>query len=567
MRHDAAAPSVLILGAGINGACVARELALNGVGVVIVDRHDIATGATAKSSRLIHGGLRYLEYGDIGLVRESLNERARLLRLAPQFVRPLRLHIPVGRRTGGLIQAAFRFVKLNRIAASFPFSAGRGLWAVRIGLWMYDRLAASDATQRYAVNRVGATNSPAVDPEQYRWLCSYSDAQILAPERFVVALLADAQQAARDRGVRCDVLTRHAAVMENGEVRVAPLDEDDGEAEMLRPATIVNATGASGDRTLSELGAKSGRLFGGTKGSHVITHHRGLREALGEDGVYAETADGRLVFVLPFGEGVLIGTTDVRVETNPLQVAASRQEIEYLLEMVNAVFQGVAVGPHDVTAHYCGVRPLPYVSTGKTGAIPRGHSIVSGRAASIPIDTLVGGKLTTCREFGEVAADRILRRLGIPRTANTRDRVIPGGTDYPANEDLLQERLRSVATRAGWSVGQAAAVWELIGTRLDEIADSFATGPSESIPGTQIPQSFVDWSIRHEGPRTLEDLIERRLMLAWNCNLSPRTIRSLASCLIETGHLQKADVESEVTRTLRRLEQHYGRRLRDAENR
>ena len=221
MRHGAADLSVLILGAGINGACVARELALNGVDVVIVDRHDIATGATAKSSRLIHGGLRYLEYGDVGLVRESLNERARLLRLAPQFVRPLRLHIPVGRRTGGLIQAAFRFVKLNRIAASFPFSAGRGLWAVRIGLWMYDHLTASDATQRHAVKRTGESKTPAVDPEQYRWLCSYSDAQILAPERFVVALLADAQQAARERGVRCDVLTRHAAVMENGEVRVS----------------------------------------------------------------------------------------------------------------------------------------------------------------------------------------------------------------------------------------------------------------------------------------------------------------------------------------------------------
>mgnify|MGYP002623296657 FL=1 len=562
MQHGEAPPVVLILGAGVNGACVARELAINGVGVVIVDRHDIATGATAKSSRLIHGGLRYLEYGDVGLVRESLNERARLLRLAPQYVRPLRLHIPVARRTGGLIQAAFRFFKLNRIAASFPFKAGRGLWAVRIGLWIYDYLADSDADVRYRVHRVGEAGLPAVNSNQYRWLCSYSDAQILSPERFVLSLLDDARRAARERGVRFDVRTYHTAAIRSGQVWISPV-EGDGEDETLYPATIVNATGAGGDRTLQSLGVDAGRLFGGTKGSHLFTSHPGLRKALGDDGVYAETADGRLVFVLPCGESVMIGTTDVRVEIDPLEVTASDQEIAYLLQMVDAVFPGVGVGPHDVTAHYCGVRPLPYVSTGKTGAIPRGHAIVHGSAASIPIDTLVGGKLTTCRQFGEVAADQILTRLGVPRTATTRDRVIPGGEDYPANDGQLAARLQSAADRAGWSIHQAAAVWDLIGSRLGQLAEEFACGSGETIKGTTIPQSFVDWSIQNEAPQHLEDLIERRLMLAWSRDLSLETLRDVAARMVAAGRLPESQLAAEIDRSRRRLEHFYGRRFGD----
>src|SRR5438128_6446838 len=132
--------SVLILGAGINGAALARELALNGVGVVIVDTRDIAAGATAYSSRLIHGGLRYLEYGDFALGRESLAERTRLLRLAPDFVRPLRLFIPVRNRFGGLRSAARRFIGLNDRTGSGTL-LHRGKWTVRFGLWLYDYYA------------------------------------------------------------------------------------------------------------------------------------------------------------------------------------------------------------------------------------------------------------------------------------------------------------------------------------------------------------------------------------------------------------------------------------------
>ena len=173
---------MVILGAGINGCALARELVLNGVSVWLVDTADIAFGATAYSSRLIHGGLRYLEYGEFDLVRESLAERTRLLRLAPQFVRPLRLFIPVANRFGGIIESARRFL-LRRSGKS---SGSRGLWLVRMGLWFYDTYAHDPSLPRHQVHRIDDPCAVSIDDRQFRWLCSYYDAQIAYPERFVL---------------------------------------------------------------------------------------------------------------------------------------------------------------------------------------------------------------------------------------------------------------------------------------------------------------------------------------------------------------------------------------------
>src|SRR5688572_3873967 len=184
---------VLILGAGINGAALARELVLNGLSVCVVDKADIASGATARSSRLIHGGLRYLEHGEFDLVRESLGERTRLLRLAPQFVQPLRLLIPVRTRFTGVPTAAGRFFgwqpgRLSRQPTT------RGLWLVRMGLRLYDAYAKDAVLPRHRAHRTGQPGTVPVNREKYRWQCSYYDAQIPFPERFVLAMLQDARQ-------------------------------------------------------------------------------------------------------------------------------------------------------------------------------------------------------------------------------------------------------------------------------------------------------------------------------------------------------------------------------------
>jgi glycerol-3-phosphate dehydrogenase len=548
---------VLILGAGVNGACTARELALNGVPVWIVDKFDIAYGATSKSSRLIHGGLRYLEYGDTALVHESLDERARLLKLAPQFVKPVKLYIPIRQRFGGLISAGLKFTRLTRIGfgASIARAVGgeRGLETVRMGLRMYDFLSRGGGLPSHSVVRVGEAG-PRVDAQKYYWLAAYYDAQMLWPERFTLAVLEDARRAAEAKGVEFRVLTHHRAKLVDGVVEIRSADEA-GESAPLRvtPPTIVNATGAWGDHTLRDLPAPTKRLFGGTKGSHIFTHQPALVRALNGEAVYAEADDGRLVFILPFEDSVLVGTTDERFETTPDEAAASQSEIDYLVEMVNEVFPDVKLAAADVDAHYSGVRPLPYQAEGTTGSIPRGHWIESTNVDGLPIDTLIGGKLTTCRALGEETADRILSRLFVPRTASTQDRAIPGADhlnqDVASNETFWSE----VATSTGFDRESVIACGKLVGSRTLPILNGLKDSDDRRlVVGTTFPRGFVRHLIETEWVGELEDLVERRLMLTDHRHLAEATLRELASLM------PGRSADESIGELAARLQQFYG---------
>ncbi len=553
---------VLILGAGVNGACTARELALNGVPVWVVDKFDIAFGATAKSSRLIHGGLRYLEYGDTALVHESLNERARLLKLAPQFVRPVKLYIPIRQRFGGLLSAGLKFTRLTRtgLGASAAKALGgeRGLETVRMGLRMYDFLSRGGGLPSHSVVRVGE-QGPAVDPGKYRWLVAYYDAQMLWPERFTLAVLEDARQAALQKGVEFRVLTHHRAKLVDGVVEIRPTRPGPdvlAEPVRLKPSTIVNATGAWGDHTLRDLPAPARRLFGGTKGSHLFTHQPALVRALGGEAVYAEAEDGRLVFILPFDDSVLVGTTDERFETTPDQAVTSEAEIAYLIEMVNDVFPDVRLTADDVDAHYSGVRPLPYQADGATGSIPRGHWIESTQVDGVPIDTLIGGKLTTCRALGEETANRILARLFVPRTLSTTDRPIPGSDRLSQDQAANEQVWNAIAAATGFSLNTVLACGNLVGTRAESML-GLLSEPTERelVAGTPFPRGFVRQLVETEWVAELDDLVERRLMLTDHRTLAETTLRELAE------FFPQANADDAIAQCEQRLLHFYGVRI------
>ncbi len=555
---------VLILGAGVNGSAVARELAINGVPVWLVDKADIATGATAGSSRLIHGGLRYLEYGDIQLVRESLEERERLLRLAPQFVKPLALHIPVRRWSGGLLQSAYRFLQLDRFAfarwleARLPHSSGRGLFVVRSGLRMYDWLARSETLPGHEVHRIGDADMPAVDPSQYRWLCTYYDAQMLYPERFVLALLADAQAAAAQHGGELHICPHHRAEFHGGRVRIIR-GRDAALVHEFEPSAIVNATGAWGDLTLTSLDITAPRLLGGTKGSHILTDHSGLKAALGHAGVYAEAADGRLAFLLPLAGHVLVGTTDIRFPESPDTAIADSDEVAYLVGLVNEVFGHLKLTTGDVFAHYCGVRPLPFVPSGRTGSIPRGHWIDERHHEGCPLLTLIGGKLTTWRAFAEEVADRLFEQQGYERHESTRDREIPGASGYPGEaEQALDAWCHQLAVDTGFTKEQVAAIVPLVGSHAAQVLADARDGDRSSLAGTTIPRAFVDWSIRHEWGSRLADVVIRRLMLGLQPNLRRCTLFDVADRLVRQGQLDAGDLESAVQECITELRIRHG---------
>lgn len=559
---SASSQPVLILGAGINGCAIARELLLNGVPVCLVDTGDIASGTTAYSSRLIHGGLRYLEYGEFDLVRESLAERTRLLELAPQFVRPLRLFIPVRNRFGGLLTSAKRFLKLDSPSDA---AVSRGVWLARIGLVMYDTFASTPNWPRHRVHRVGDDGTPPVDFTRYQWLCSYWDAQIAFPERYVVALVEDARRLAAEQNIEFQLLTYHRATLNGKTATVAPVIREVSQTlgasgtQTLQPAAIFNATGAWVDLTLQQLHVPAQRLMGGTKGSHFFTTHEKLRDALGGKAIYGEADDGRPVFILPLCEGTLIGTTDVPFEGDPAAALATDDELNYLIGVVNEVLPHVRLTRGDIDWHYSGVRPLPYVGETTPASITRRHWLEEHRDCAAPLYSVIGGKLTTNRSLAESAAETILSRLGKPVRANSRDRIIPGGENYPRDEAAVAGAQAQLAQRFHLRREQIATVWSLCGTRTESILPNLSGLLAGNLTDTQLPRAFVRWVIRHESPRTLDDLVERRLMLLYQPRMTAATLRDLSKMLVEAGLISPGEIDTEVRRVIDRLQSRFGK--------
>jgi glycerol-3-phosphate dehydrogenase len=529
---------VLILGGGINGAALARELALNGLGVVLVDVHDIASGATSYSSRLIHGGLRYLEYGEFSLVRESLGERTRLLRLAPQFVHPLRLFIPVQNRFGGLMSAARRFLGLkDRPKPGHVMH--RGLWTVRFGLWLYDNYARDPTLPKHRSHRSTDTQIVPVDPTTYPWVCSFSDAQVVFPERFTLALLNDVRQIAAAAGNQFRVLTYHEAALAGRNVTIHRQSSADV-VDQFEPSVIVNATGAWVDHTLQTLGVSSNRLMGGTKGSHFVTSNPALQKLLAGRAIYTEAADGRPIFILPFDlpftSATLVGTTDEPFRDDPSLAVATQPELQYLVAAVNEVFPHLNLSVSDIDLSYAGVRPLPYSDAATPAAVTRRHWMEPNPNCQSPLYSIIGGKLTTCRSLAEEAAGEILQRLGLPRIADSLQRPI---TEHEPIFALGHKLAPSATT--------------------NKTATAESNGPL--LADTQIPLEVVRQIIQQEWVTKLDDLVERRLMLLYHPGLSRNCLNQLADLLIEAGLLTAAEKTTAVNNVVERLATHFGKRV------
>jgi glycerol-3-phosphate dehydrogenase len=562
--------TVLVLGAGINGAAIARELLLNGIPVCLIDRYDIASGTTAYSSRLIHGGLRYLEYGDFALVRESLAERERLLNLAPQFVLPLELFIPVEQRASGIMAAARKFFGWPTPKDQPPVP--RGMWLVRMGLLLYDLLARSSKLPRHRAHRLTEPGVPPVNRNRFRWLASYFDAQILMPERLVMSMLYDARQIAAEQGVSFEVHT-YCTVKKNGPTvswQTAP-DADPfitREAGVLDPALIVNATGAWVDETLASLHVESKPMMGGTKGSHFLTRHPGLEAALRRGGVYAEASDGRPVFMLPFRPYSLIGTTDLPADGPPEKSVAGEDELQYLVQAVRDVFPHITLTRGDVEFHYCGVRPLPRESADIPASITRRHMLHVHDNVDVPLISIIGGKLTTCRSLAEETAALVLKQLRLPVRQNSRERFFPGGRDCPTTDVQVFRAQTQVTQQGPANFFQVSAVWPLCGTLTAEIlrhpvCAEDQMDADDNVVDSHLPRRFVRWVIRHEWCRTLEDLVERRLLLLYYPRLSRACLEDLAALMVEAGLLRPDETNYSVQHCIDRLRSHFGRVLNE----
>jgi glycerol-3-phosphate dehydrogenase len=418
VREDPAF-DVVILGAGINGCGTFRHLCLSGLRCLLVDRADISSGTSAGSSRMAHGGLRYLETGNIALVRESLRERNFLFRNAPHRVRPTEVIIPYRRRLSGLGAALLRLFGLPARPAE------RGGLLIRTGLLAYDFFGAGRGLPRSTrlTRRALDRKMPGLDPTIIG-AGVYTDGRIDNPERLALELVLD--------GLR---VSPGSVALTYAEVRA------DGDGLILRPRldeaplpitarVIVNAGGPHIDQINAGLGLDTSHVTG-SQGTHLILDYQPLARSLGDRILYFETRDGRLCLAYRVGDKVFAGTTD-RLTSEPDGEPDFRTESAYILSTLASAFPDAAPELENVVSSTFGVRAFAAVKGEDAGSIPRDHSLALDRARSGPVISLIGGKWTTFRAFAADAATEVLRQLSLPPPLDTAGLPIGGGAGWPA---------------------------------------------------------------------------------------------------------------------------------------
>lgn len=421
---------VLILGGGVNGAGLMRELALQGVKCVLVDKDDFAAGASSKSSRMIHGGLRYLENAEFRLVSESVYERNRLLKYAPHYVKPLRTTIPIIAWFAGMIKAPLIFFGCNVKVG------GRGALIVKMGLTFYDILTCRlrQTPWNFLMGKSRSLKEIPGLRDDIVCTATYWDAWISQPERLCVEMALEGCSVQKD-----SLALNYVTVEKNGADTVLLRDKITGEMLTVTPKVVVNATGAWVDFANKPLGIES-KLMGGTKGSHLVIDNKELFNALGDRMIYYEHTDGRICITFQFLDKVIMGSTDIRIK-DPDEAACDDAEIDYMLMTLRGVFPKINIPKSDIVHIFCGVRPLMASQEGYTSKVSRSHFLAEHKPddkRSFPVYSMVGGKLTTFRAFAEMTADRLMPVLGVTRTVSTTDRY------YPKPETFTGEKLKTL---------------------------------------------------------------------------------------------------------------------------
>jgi glycerol-3-phosphate dehydrogenase len=503
---------VCVLGGGINGLSVFRELALQGVDVLLVEKDDYCSGASAALSRMVHGGLRYLENGEFSLVQESLVERDRLLRNAPHYVAPLPTTVPIFDIFSGLANGIVRFLGLTRRPSR------RGAIAIKTGLGIYDFLTRKRALMpkhQFRGRKATLDKWPALNPA-IRNSATYYDAWVSHPERIGIELLCDGLSA----GANAKALN-YATVEQMGAWEFLLRDHVSGETLAIQPRLVINATGGWIDIANGALFPEDARpapLMGGTKGSHLIIDNPALRDMLDGHMIYYENEDGRICILFPYLGKVLVGSTDIRVD-DPGKVRCEADERDYILQSLAFVLPGVKIRPEEIVFQFAGVRPLPASNDSFTGRIPRDHfcTVLEGQDGGPPVLCMIGGKWTTFRSFGEMAADMVLERLGKSRRVDTAERTIGGGRAFPKEGSGW---VRDLAASTSISTERAALLFERYGTDAADVARFIAAAPDHPLPHDGYSVRELIHLIRCEAVEHLDDLLTRRTTLGITGELS-----------------------------------------------
>ncbi len=503
---------IAIIGGGVNGLAIARECALAGRSVLLVEKDDFASGTTSRATRIIHGGLRYLEHGEIGLVRESLRERERLLKDRPHLVRPI-----------------------DFVLALPTHGAVRSALAVRTALWIYGR-AAGD---RHAKSRNTAQIESQLDRGLKLSLFSYEDAQCEYPERLVAEWLGEAVQAGATIRNYTQALE---VVVHEGKARGLRIRDrlSGGESE-ISADWVVNASGPWADEVLRQSGIQQKQLIGGVRGSHIVLP---LFSGAPTQALYTEASDGRPMFVIPWAEQILVGTTEAAHEGSPDQTEPSPSETAYLLAAVRRLFPRAALNSSHMRYSYAGVRPLPYNPGKSMGAVSRRHilhdHLENGVAGLI---TLIGGKLTTAASVARDCA----RMMGIKVQEPRSTMVACGAAD--GIENTFKQWSRIVGKLGGIPIESAAAVAEWHGRRalcMTRMAGNEPLLRQPLCPHSHHIVAEAVEAVQREMAVTLGDILLRRVPVALGACWNEDCSRAAANCIGEVLGWSQRHRESEL---------------------
>jgi glycerol-3-phosphate dehydrogenase len=494
---------LLVVGGGINGAAIARDAALRGLSVCLVEKHDWSWGTSAKSSKLAHGGLRYLELFEFGLVHEALQDRERFLEHAPHLVRPLRFLYPI-----------------------YPHVAARR--AVRAGLFLYDILSHGKSLpkRKYLNLAKVIALAPGLARDGLTGGATYYDAQIQSVERLVMEMVADAR-------------THGAVCLNHTPVTALRLEADGpgkratgatalvaGTSVELRAKTVVNATGCWVDETLGTLAVGRPPKVRKTKGVHVVVP-KFTEVAL----IVKAARDGRTFFILPWQDSCIIGTTDTDYAGDAGDAKADPEDVAYLLDSAARYFPDAPLG--DIRYTYAGVRALVNEDGVTESNVTRRHIIYEHGSSDLVAGlwSLQGGKITTARTLAEETVDRVARfleRKDIAAQHPTRTALYPGGPNSPWPEFRVQAILEAAAS--GLDDRAAAHIVDTYGARWRKVLDCDPRPEARHPIHPAHPHlgCEVTWAVREEDARDLADVMLRRTTLGLAADGNPGAARAVA---------------------------------------
>ena len=506
---------VVVIGGGINGVAVARQCARAGKHTLLVEQNDFASGVTSRSTRIIHGGLRYLEHGELGLVRESLRERENLLRERSHLVHPMHFLLLLNETTQ------------------------RSALKVRAGLWLYQRMAGksphSDATEMELKRLERALDAG------HRWsFFNYEDAQCEFPERLVAEWLMEAVDAGAIVRNHTEALAVDVA---HGRIRGVLLrDQITGRDARVDAGWVINCSGPWADRVCQRSAIRMAKpMLGGLRGSHIVLpRFQGSPSAA----VYTEAVDGRPIFVLPWNDQILVGTTEVADNGDPGKTVPSAEEISYLLRSVAQLFPKAKLSAQSVKHAFAGIRPLPYSPDNRPSAVTRRH-ILHDHAddGAAHMLSVIGGKLTTAASLARDCA----RKIGLNAAEPNTVALGPGAELDP----LLDDAVLEIARIGAVSEETAQGMVEWHGKRAADIA-RMALARAELrapiCPHTSHVIAEVVEAYRRECAVTLGDVLLRRVPVAlgacWSESCSREAALRIGAVLGWNEHIMGANLEN-----------------------